>query len=70
MGEQEGIQVSNQRIAEIMQLNQAKHINELMVEVAKLTAVNEALMGRLNEYIQRDHKAEAAIPDGKTQPGG
>lgn len=45
---EEGIQVSRARVAEILANKQANQIFQLQQEVAQLTAVNEALMERLD----------------------
>lgn len=55
MAEQQGIPVSRARVAELLAQQQANSILQLQQQVAELTAVNEALMGRLNEQ----HNASA-----------
>jgi Tfp pilus assembly protein PilN len=56
MAERPGLQVSQARMNEIL-LEQYQNANsQLMAEVAKLSAINEAMAERLNEYVQRDQQ--------------
>lgn len=47
---EQGITISRTRVAEILAEKQSELITNLQQQVAELTAVNEALIGRLNEY--------------------
>ena len=51
---EQGIQVSLERVNEILASNQSSMILQLSQEIARLTAVNEALIGRINEYSSRE----------------
>lgn len=59
---EEGVRVSRARVAEILAQHQANMILQLQQQVAELTAVNEALMERLNEY--------SSSPNGKALSEG
>jgi len=59
MAEQQGIQVSRARVHEILANKQANYILQLQQEVAQLTAVNEALMERLNDRDHGDTQGQA-----------
>lgn len=60
---EQGIQVSKERINDILVSNLANQNVQLQQEIARLTAVNEALIGRLNEHSNRE-QAEANGHDG------
>lgn len=62
-----GLQISKQRMDEMLLAQYQNSNHELMTEVARLSAINEALMERLNEYVQRDiSQVKAAGPDDGT----
>lgn len=57
---EQGLTVSRSRVSEILAQQQAALITNLQQQIAELTAVNEALIGRLNEYSNN-----SASPNGK-----
>jgi len=59
------INVSHQRVTEILQGKAAATISALMLEVAQLSAVNEALSSRIQELersVTRPQPASSAEP--------
>lgn len=65
--EQKPIQVSRSRVGEILTNQYLQAIAQLQQQVAELTAVNEALMGRLNDHGSPNGKAlSEGINDSQT----
>lgn len=61
------VQVSKARVGELLTNQYLSMIAQLQQQVAELTAVNEALMGRLNEH---SNYAPAPSPNGQALSEG
>lgn len=64
---EQGVQVSKARVGELLTNQYLSMIAQLQQQVAELTAVNEALMGRLNEH---SNYASAPSPNGQALSRG
>jgi len=54
------LQISRERMNDLLLAKYQKVNAELMAEVAQLTAVHEVMMERLNEYYKRDQSQRQA----------